>query len=339
MRVASDQRLAADKSAAVEGVDFVGVRHGGRRHERLEVGQEHETISGKRYAVILFNGRLHSNSVDIISSGTVKAIAYFTDAFSVTVNKDLILVAHGLDRISVLKGTQKVGVMNVQVRLLKCKSCVYYFDRWIQQSKSNLFILDNSLNLLIFKWSDIHAGTYTKKMLVSKNVNNYAVTSNGVAILTTDGRLQLSDKFGIDLNPVDSLTAWSLVAEADKYWLVSGEIGSIVSISRTGVLKSKINVMMASNSIDGFDDISIYSLEFISSKAAYDIIVAIERGGCLHMISMSKNGSLSLLSSREKITSNYDSPIVVYCVCKGYDIDELIVNGCRWMKKVKLRLN
>ena len=120
-------------------------------------------ISGKRYAVISFNGRDHTNSVDIISSGTVKAIVCFTDAFSVTVNKDLMLIAHSLDSISVLRGTQKVGAMNVQVRLLKCKSGVYYFDRWIQQSKSNLFILDNSLNLLNFKWTDIHAGTYTKK--------------------------------------------------------------------------------------------------------------------------------------------------------------------------------
>ena len=138
------------------------------------------------------------------------------------------------------------------------------------------------------------------------------------------------------------MTTWSLVVEADKYWLASGEIGSqatIVWISSTGVLKSKIKVKMASNSIDGFDNTSIYSLEFISSKAAYDVIVAIERGGCLHMISMSKNGSLSLQSSREKIASNHASPIVVYSVCKGYEIDELIVNGSRWMKKVKLSIN
>jgi hypothetical protein len=303
-------------------------------------------IPGNRYISITYESRSYKHTLDIIDDHlmTAKKLMNTSNAFSVTINLDLILVSRGNNPISVIRGNQVIGALETTIKCLQCKRGFYINDRWIAQFNDDLFVLNNNNNLYSFKWSDIHAGIYSNKSLVAVQIKHFLPTDQGVAVLTSLDRLTLPGIFDADLDECKTFTDWSIVIKAGKHWIVSGDLDGqaiIASINGSGKVKSTLNILMTSNGYDTDEYTSMHSLTIARASKYYHVLLATEVEGCMHMILVNRYGVVSILNKIDNILCPQDDckNMVVKSVTETYRKGEFIVSGYNSLKRMRLRLN
>ena len=136
-----------------------------------------------------------------------------------------------------------------------------------------------------------------RKTLVKTNVKHFYVDGElGLAIVNMNDTLSLATNSEINLKAkVDSEAKWTIVTSNAKYWIVCGDLESeghsiMASISRQGYVRSILKLKLTSNGYindkHGTEYSGILTLHQAYLRGRRGIMLAIERDGCCHLISV-----------------------------------------------------
>ena len=187
--------------------------------------------------------------------------------------------------------------------------------------------------------------------LVKSNVEQFCVDRRlGLATLNMDDTLSLPSHTKVDLkSKLDSEVTWTIVTCIAKCWIVCGDRdrgGHAIraSISDKGDIRSTFDLKLMSNgykSRDGRECGGIFRLHQAYVSGRRGIMLAIERDGCCHLISVAY-GSMSKLQSIDSIVPpdvvkpKYEC-IVMSVTATGRN-GEFIAGGWNWTKKITIKL-
>ena len=210
--------------------------------------------------------------------------------------------------------------------------------------------MDKDRGLYRIEWQDLKDGKYCETLVNSDVKNFYVDRSIGLATVSKNGILSLASGTEIDLlKIVESKVIWNILTCIAKCWIVSGELeldgqAIMASISKQGDVRSTFKLKLTSNGYKnskGIKFAGIYSIHDAFVRGRRGIMLAIERDGCCHLISV-MYGSMSKLQSIASIvlTDLIDnkSQSIVMSVTATDTKGEFIAGGFYWTKKITIKL-
>ena len=179
-------------------------------------------------------------------------------------------------------------------------------------------------------------------------MNNFYVDEQiGLTTLNTNDSLSLPSGAEVDIKAkVDSEAAWTIVNYIAKCWLVSGDHEGqaiMASINKQGSIRSTLRFMLTSNGWvnKGRQFAGIYNIHQAYVRGRRGIILAIQRDGCCHLISvvygrMSKLQSIYSIVNVDEVEDK--SLRIVASVVATDNKGEFIAGGVNWTKRICLKL-
>ena len=265
-------------------------------------------------------------------------IENFTNCF---IEGEYMLLVGFSGKMAILRGLQYIGQIEFKAKVENCKNDTIIYGRYAQQVGKTVYAVDLFGDFYRIEWQDIKAGNYQKTLVVESNVENFFVDRGlGLAIVNENGTLSLDNKTKVDLQTKCNPSAkWTIVTCVAKCWIVSGDCyldghAIMASISKKGSIKSTQKIKLTSNGykgISGSEYGGIYALRKVYASGMRGIMMAIERDGCCHLISVDF-GRLTVLQSIDSIVDIdmvlYESENIVHSVTAARTKGEFIVGGC-----------
>ena len=262
------------------------------------------------------------------------------------IDGEYMLVVGLYGGIEILRDLQHIGQIEFQDRVEKCKNGQPIHGRYAQQTGQTVYAVDRYEDLYRIEWQDIKEGIY-QKTLVKSYVQNFFVDKIlGMAIVDTADTLYLDNEVEVDLTKVNTQAEWTIVTCIAKCWIVSGDHkdqASMASINKKGEVKSMLKLRLTSNGYkhwNGRGYEGIYALRKVYVTGMRGIIMAIERDGCCHLISVDF-GRLSVLQSIESIVPldvvKNKKYRIVMSVTATAKRGQFIFGGFNWTKMITVK--
>ena len=310
-------------------------------------------MQGSRYPTYGLNYRTFDRESYWLDIETMKAervevsIRHTANCF---VEGEYMLVVKYGKPIAILRDLQEIGQIEFSAKHETCKNNKPIGGRHSQQAGHSVYVISNDACLYSIEWQDVKNGKYVKT-LVKENVRRFFVDRRlGLAIVNKDDTLKLPSLNEVDLKAkVDSYAAWTIVSCIAKFWIVSGHLDSdghtiMASISDKGNIKSTLKLKLTSNGYknrDGREFAGIFTLQNVFIRGRRGIMLAIERDGCCHLISVAY-GRMSKMQSIDSIVNvvvvEEDFQRIVMCVSATGKKDEFIAGGDNWTRRISLKL-
>ena len=180
--------------------------------------------------------------------------------------------------------------------------------------------------------------------------NFYVDGRLGLATINVDYSLSLASGNDVDLTEkVEHTAKWTLVTCIAKSWIVSGDLeyddhAIMASVSKKGDVRSTPKVKLTSNgykNIAGKDYADIFTLHQAYVRGMRSIILATERDGCCHLISVAY-GRMSKVESIDSIVPldvvGYENDRIVHYVINTGTKGAFIAGGENWTRRISLKL-
>ena len=284
-------------------------------------------------------------------------IENFTNCF---IEGEYMLLVGFFGKMAILRGLQYIGQIEFQAKVENCKNDTTIYGRYAQQVDKTVYVVDLLGDFYRIEWQDIKDGNYQKTLVVKSNVENFFVDRGlGLAIVNENGTLSLDNndngtlsldnKTEVELQTkFNPLAKWKIVTCVAKCWIVSGDCyldghAIMASISKKSSIKSTQKIKLTSNGykgISGSEYGGIYALRKVYITGMRGIMIAIERDGCCHLMSVDF-GRLTVLQSIDSIVDVdmvlYESENIVHSVTAARTKGEFIVGGCGWTRVITVK--
>ena len=255
--------------------------------------------------------------------------------------------------MAIFKDLKVIGYIEFDAKGERCKSDRILRSRYEQQVGHSVYALDRDARLYRIEWQDIKDGKYVKT-LVKENVENFYVDGRlGLATLNLNHTLSLPSDTEVDLKAnADSEATWTIVTCIAKCWIACGDRdldidghAIMASVNSQGDIISTLTLKLTSNGYKDYKDsrmfAGIYSLHQAYVRGRRGIMLAIERDGCCHLISVAY-GIMSRLQSIASIVNvdvvGFEFDRIVNCVTATGTKGEFIVGGFGWTRLISLKL-
>ena len=310
-------------------------------------------MQGSRYLMHTSNHTKYNNELYCVDIDTLKADRLEMTVIDITLNvfvdgEYMIVVIY--DRpMRILRNLQDIGQIEFRGKYEICKNYEDIHGRYAQQVGRSVYALDNGGRLFRIEWQDIKDGKYDKTFVKSSVENFYVDRRLGLATINLDHTLSFASETEVDLGQkIDSKVIWTIVTCFAKCWIVSGDRDSqaiMASISKKSDIRSTLKLMLTSNGYKNYRDRREYrgicSLHQAYVRGRRGIMLAIERDGCCHLISV-HYGRLSKIESIDSIVNvdviEHMQHRVVKSVTATGAKDVFIVGGHLWTKKITIKL-
>ena len=250
--------------------------------------------------------------------------------------------------VIILRDLREIGLVDVVGKFKSCKNYQPIFGRLSQQTGKTVYAVDYDGDLYRIEWQDIKEGKYHKTLVKTKIQHFFADKRLGLATVHTDGILPLASGTELDLRQnVDPKAIWTIVTCIAKCWIVSGDLDGqaiMASITNKGDIRSTLRLKLTSNGYEDHNEMAyggIYALKNAYARHRRGIILAIERDGCCHLISV-EDGLMSKLQTIDSIVPqdlvDYERNRVVLSVTATDKAGEFIAGGYHWTKKITIKL-
>ena len=265
------------------------------------------------------------------------------------INGEYMLVGL-LGKMAILRGLQHIGIIEFHAKRESCKNHQTIYGRYAQQAGQTVYAVGRDEGLYRIEWKDIQK-CIDHKELIRSDVQHFFVDKIlGMAIVDTVGTLYLDNEVEVDLTKVNTEAKWTIVTCLAKSWIVSGDLyldydglAIVSSISEKGDVKSTLKLKLTSNGYQNRDGIvrfaGIYALRKVYVTGMRGIMMAIERDGCCHLISVDY-GRLSVLQSIDSIVPSvvkYESFRLVTSVTATAKRGQFIFGGYNWTKLITVK--
>ena len=302
-------------------------------------------LPGNRFLALVWSTLGFGQTVSKIDLNTKTLEKGFisTSLQSIVAKEDVILITGFMQRVQVYKNDQSLCDIDLVSRQGICKSGINIMNRWLQQTSDKVYIIDSEDNLYHIAWSDIMNGGQIMKTLIAPKIEDFFVATIGVGMIGKDGNLTLPKGKVVDLEPILNKSKPSIVIKLAKHWIVSGDLDGqaiIASFSGTGKLCSRVTIDMTSRI--SRDTAMMYCLQTVAVDRGRAVVLAVEREGCSHLLSMTCRGRLYVVFTLPCLiddSNTYDSSNVVFSVSNCLQNGEILVGGYGWLKMITIKIN
>ena len=310
-------------------------------------------MQGSRYLMHAYNHgtcNYESYCVDIRTLKAKKLDLAKSNFIRCFVEGEYMLVIRWDDNIAILKDLHEIGQIHFRGMYEYCKNNEIISGRYEQQVDQTIYAMGSDRCLYRIQWQDIKDGKYSKTRVKSGVNHFYADRRLGLATVNMNGTLSLPAGAEVDLRKkVDSKAEWTIVTCIAKSWVVSGHLdldghAIMARISKQGNVRSTLKLKLTSNGYMDYDSMEyggIFTLHQAYVRGRRGIMLAIERDGCCHIISVA-HGRLSKLQSTDSLVNvdvNEDEKQRIVTSVTATDIEgEFIAGGIRWTKRITLKL-
>ena len=308
-------------------------------------------MQGNRYLMHAFKEEAHkyeSHCIDVDSMKVERLELSIGNTSSCFVDGDHMLVVRYDRPMIILRDLQVIGHIEFDAKNESCKNYERIRGRYEQHANRSVYALDRKARLYRIEWQDIK-DIKDNKNLEKKNVKHFYVDKNlGLATLNTYDTLSLPSGAVVDLKAkVKPQAEWATVARIAKSWIACGELDChaiMASVNNKGDIKSILKLRLTSNGYVNYSGrmfAGIYSLQNVFVRGRRGIMLAIERDGCCHLISVAY-GRLSMLQSiasivNADVTKYYQERVVTSVTATGRK-GEFIACGFNWTKLIVVKL-
>ena len=243
-----------------------------------------------------------------------------------------------------------LGNIVITGRPRTCNAGWHFSGLWCQHHGGEIYAIDDSDSLQVIRWPDIEAGDYACNRVIDGGVEDFCVAAGRRAILYVDGSLRVDGRPASNILATRINVKWTIVTKAARYWLVSGnQIGDkvvvLVCLSRSGKAKHHIDIQATCHKNEPvISHEYMYSLKVVYERSDRAVILAIERDGICHLISISQHGRFEYLQRLCDIV-NTDMTFsaarfsVITAACSAEDKEgEIFIAGYRWIRKINFLL-
>ena len=174
-------------------------------------------------------------------------------------------------------------------------------NRWHQQFRDNIYMIDREENLYSICWVDIEQNTHVIPRLVDSQVEDFYVTGKGMATVYKNGDLKLPGSIMIDSKTMPADVKWLTIVGVSNRWIVAGvnEGHAVLSaLSTKGLVKSSLTIELTHNDYWGEEgDPFLKYLKVAVERRRCCLMLAFGTDGCCHLISIRSSGLLILVQS------------------------------------------
>ena len=315
-------------------------------------------MQGNRYLMLAYNGDAFKSDSYCVDIDTLKAerLEMKTDAITTSscfVQGQYILLVRHYGPLIILKDLEEIGQIEFNIKHEHCKNNQLIRGRHSQQAGHSVYVMDNDARLYRIEWKDIKDGKYRKTMVKSNVKQFYVDILLGLATLNLNNTLSLPSDTVVELKAkVDTQATWTIVTLIAECWIVCGDrdlksddYAIMASISRQNKVRSTLKLKLTSNGYknqyDSREFAGIYSLHQAYVRGRRGIMLAIERDGCCHLISVAY-GRMSKLQSIDSIVNvdvvEDERYRIVNCVTTTGARGVFIVSGLFWTRRISLKL-
>ena len=301
-------------------------------------------VQGSQY---LMDGGFYRFFVDIDCLTAKKADFGFSisDFVNCFINGEYMLIV-GFGKMAILRGLQYFGQIKFQAKVEVCKNGLLICGRYAQQAGQTVYAVGRDKGLYRIEWQDIKKCIDNKELIRSDMQHFFVDKKLGIAIVDTFGTLYLDNEVEVDLKKVNTQAKWTIVTCIAKCWIVSGDdqdMTVMASISKKGEVRSMLKLRLTSNGyvnkdIRGYG--GIYALLKVYVTGMRGIMMAIERDGCCHLISV-YYGRLSVLQSIDSIVPRDvvedERDRIVHSVTATAKRGEFIFGGLKWTSVITVK--
>ena len=272
-------------------------------------------MQGSQYLMNVRNYDAQNYDLFCVDIQTLKANKLELDIDTIIncfVEGDYVLMVRFIDSIAIFRGLQEIDEIKFKARFDHCNNGAAIRGRYEQQTGQTIYVVDEYGELYRIEWQDIKDGNYCKTLVKSNVEHFYLDEVLSLATLNKDYTLSLASGSEVDLKAkVDSKAVWTIVTCIAKYWIVSGDLDHssqaiMTSISKQGKIRSKLKLKLTSNGHENSEDGNIYAgiftLRETYIRGMRGIMLAIERDGCCHLISV-MYGRMAKLQSIDSIVN------------------------------------
>ena len=205
-----------------------------------------------------------------------------------------------------------------------------------------MYIIDEEEILYHMAWSDIMNGGQIKKTLIASQIEDFFAAANGLGMIGKDGKLTLPEGKVIDLETVMNKSMPSIVIKLANHWIVSGDLDGqaiIASFSDSGKLCSRATIDMTSSK--SRDTAMMYSLQTVVVERRSAVMLAVEREGCCHLLSMTCRGRLYVVFTLPSLlndTNPSNTYKVVFLVTNFFQNGKTLLGGSLWLKMMSVKI-
>lgn len=237
------------------------------------------------------------------------------------------------------------------VRILdsSCRSNVLMSHNLVQEcsKKDCIYMLGKDNVLYRFDWKDIMAKRTPEVQIVAEKAACYFVVAASVAVLTTNGVLNVDGLISQTMLADNNVKRWTATTRGCKgFWFCAAILdqltSAIVTIGKDG---QQLNVLEVAEpleqvytpSLDKPLDTGIYMLHYVPVARSRGVLLAIRRNGAALIISISASGKTKVIK-KFYLTQRTD-PDLARIPISMIQLDSpkrILVGGYGWLKLINL---
>ena len=303
-------------------------------------------LPDSRYLLNMFDVNTYNHSLVMtdLESITLMRDPGSKELISMLAKNGIIFGTKFRDHISLFRDGIVLGSIDIIARLRICSCGSAIMNRWLQMTSDSVYVIDDGDSLYRVAWSDVVNAGKVHKTLVENKIEEFFVAANGVALIDKTGQLKIPGGTIIDLHKIVKDAENHILIKAAKHWIVSVDLNGkavISSINGSGKVCGRLKIKMTS--FKSQPTAMMYSMKSAGESRGRSALLAVEREGCGHLISMDSRGPMIVVARiaclivkhRTIVHGAYD---LIYAITGFSKNRDVVVGGLDDLKRSVLEL-
>ena len=216
-------------------------------------------------------------------------------------NDCIMYVSNGMNRVSILKNNIFHVKIDILPRYRVDKTYYTIRNRWHQQFRVNVFLIDIRDDLYCICSTEIEQNRPIIAKLVDSKVEDFYINKKGMAIVYKNGCVRLPESIVVESKAMPVGVGWSHVVGVADRWIVAGDLDDsdvlLATLSKRNGVQATLTVRLTHNGFMPDWYSTLKYLKVADERRNCALVMAFGFDSCCHLISMRGSGRLILVQS------------------------------------------
>ena len=181
--------------------------------------------------------------------------------------------------------------LQLESDLTRANICTY--NKWHQQFRDNVYMIDIEDNLYRICWTDIEHGIPVVPKLIDSHVEDFYLARKGMAIVYLRGDLKLPGSIKVDSKAMPTGVKSPTIVCASNRWIIAGHKEGhavLATLSTKGLVQSSLTIKLTHNGCRPAEYPTLKYLKKAVERKCCSLILTFGTDGCCHLISLIRSG-------------------------------------------------